>query len=154
MHSWSVLDLHGRQDVEWQNGNDSIVENWASSSYKDLYRVHELDNLFTRHIIEWIDRSLETFNKEVVWEFYAIDVVTLRGSLERRSKPVKPDSLIEVVVRGYQVDISSTSIRCFLYGVSTSAARVTLTLEFDYRRDMVNGGQFQQSIDSRESTRR
>ena len=69
---------------------------------------------------------MESYREEVVREFYTSYLASLRGSLDRRAKPVKHDPLTEVLVRGCRVDISSTSIRRILYGVSTGAARVSL----------------------------
>ena len=46
------------------------------------------------------------------------------------------------------------SIRRFLYNRSTDAMGVSLTPEFDYRWELVKSGQFQQSRDQSESTKR
>ena len=45
--------------------------------------VPKVQNLFTRHTLEWTSCSLETHREEVVREFYASYVVTLKGSLDR-----------------------------------------------------------------------
>lgn len=82
-------------------------------------------------------RSLSSCTEEIVREFYASYVETLKGVFERRAKPVKHDPLTKVLVQGCWVDISFTSIRRLLYGGSTYDMRVSLTLEFDYQCNFV-----------------
>ena len=86
--------------------------------------VPEVHILFSSHSLEWMARSLESYSDEVVREFYASYVVNFRGSLDRRVRPFKQDPPIEVLVLGCRVDISSTSINLFSYGVSIGAVRV------------------------------
>ena len=98
-----------------------------------LHIIPDVHSLFTYHRLEWMARSLGSYSEEIVREFYASYMQTLPSVLDKRSKPVKQDLLTEVLVRGYRVDISSTSICRFMYGRSTDAVRVPLTPEFDYR---------------------
>ena len=76
----------------------------------------EIHNLFTRHLLEWKARPLGRYNEEVVREFYAAYVATLRSQIDRRAAPTKQAPLELVRVRGMQVDISLPAIRRFLYG--------------------------------------
>ena len=52
------------------------------------------------------------------------------------------------------MNISSLTIRRFLYGEATDAGRILLTLELDYRWNMVKNGHFQRDRDLRESTKK
>ena len=92
----------------------------------------EIHNLFTRHRLEWTARSLGRFNKEMVREFYASYVATLRSQIDKRAAPAKQAPQEQVRVRGVQVDISLPDIRRFLYGEGVDATRTPLTAEFDY----------------------
>ena len=92
----------------------------------------EIHNLFTRHRLEWITRLLGRYS-EVVREFYASYVATLRSQIDRRAAPAKQAPLEQVRVHGVQVDISLPAIRWFLYGENVDANRTPLTTEFDYR---------------------
>lgn len=76
------------------------------------------------------------------------------GVLDRQPQPFKQDPLIEVLVRVFRVDISSTSICRILYGGSTDAVRVPLSVDFDYILDLVKSRPFQRSKNQRESTKR
>ncbi|KAG5609557.1 hypothetical protein H5410_020838 [Solanum commersonii] len=60
-----------------------------------------------------------TYNDEIVQEFYASYVATLRGSISKRSKPLAQDPLTSTLVQGCSVDISPATIRHFLYGPTT-----------------------------------
>lgn len=66
-------------------------------------------------------------------EFYASYVASLQGPLDRRSNPANQEPLKYVRVQGYQIDISSPTIRRFLYGRDIDAEKVPLIPEFDYR---------------------
>lgn len=81
-------------------------------------------------------------------------MATFKGSFDRQAKPVKPNTLIEVLVRDCQVAFSSTSICLFQYGLSTISARDPISPDFDYRWDLVRSGKFQRSRDKRESTKK
>ena len=80
--------------------------------------VHDL---FTRHQLEWMTRSLGGYNEVIVREFYPSYVVTLRASLDKRATPTKHTPLDHVRVRGKRVNISLPTIRRFLYFVDTDA---------------------------------
>ena len=53
--------------------------------------------------------------------------------IDRRAAPAKQAPLEQVRLRGVQVDISLPSIRRFLYGEGVDATQTPLTVEFDYR---------------------
>ena len=75
----------------------------------------QIHNLFTRHHIEGIARPLGRYCEEMVREFYASYVATLRSQIDRRAAPAKQAPLEQVRVRGVQVDISLPAICRFLY---------------------------------------
>ena len=70
----------------------------------------EIHNLFTRHRLRWTARPLGRYSEEMVREFYASYVATLRSQIDRRAAPTKEAPLVQVRVRGVQVDISLPSI--------------------------------------------
>ena len=114
----------------------------------------EVNNLFTRHRLEWTARPLGCYNEEIVQEFYASYVTTLRSKIDWRAAPAKQAPLEQVRVRGVQVDISLPAIRRFLYGEGVDATRTPLTTEFDYRLQIVKDGQFLREPSLRETTKR
>ena len=83
----------------------------------------EIHNLFTRHRLESTARPLGRYSEEIVREFYASYVATLRSQIDRRAAPAKQAPLEQVRVQGLQVDISLPAIRLFLYGESIDATR-------------------------------
>ena len=54
-----------------------------------LHTIPTIHDFFTRHQLEWMAMSVGRYNEELVQEFYASYVATLRGSLDRRSNPAK-----------------------------------------------------------------
>ncbi|KAG5615476.1 hypothetical protein H5410_015300 [Solanum commersonii] len=46
---------------------------------KSLHTMPDIHQLFQRHKCEWMARDPGTYSKEIVWEFYASYVATLRG---------------------------------------------------------------------------
>ena len=94
------------------------------------------------------------YSEELVREFYASYVATLRSQIDRRAAPTKHAPLEQVRVRGVQVDISLPAIRRFLYGKNVDANRTPLTAEFDYRWQLVKDGQFLREPVLRETTKR
>ena len=94
------------------------------------------------------------YSKEMVQEFYASYVATLRSYIDRRAAPVKQAPLEQVRVRGVQVDISLSAIRRFLYGKSADATRTPITAKFDYRWQIVKDGQFLREPSLRVTTKR
>ena len=111
----------------------------------------EIHNLFTRHRLEWTARPLGRYSEEMVREFYASYVATLRSQIDRRAAPAKQAPLEQVRVRG-EVDISLPAIRRFLYGESVDATRTPLIAEFDYRWQIVKDVQFLCERSLRETT--
>ena len=59
----------------------------------------EIHNLFTRHRLEWTACPLGRYHEEIVREFYASYVATLRSQIDRRAAPAKQDLLEQVRVR-------------------------------------------------------
>ena len=114
----------------------------------------EIHNLFARHRLEWTDRLLGRYTEELVREFYASYVETLRSQIDRRASLGKHAPLEQVRVRGVQFDISLPSIRRFLYGEGVDATRTPLTAEVDYRWQIVKDGQFLCEPSLRETTKR
>ena len=119
-----------------------------------LSTMPEIHNLFTRHRLEWTTCPLEHYNEEMVREFYASYVATLRSQIDKRAAPAKQAPLEQVRVRGVQVDISLPAIRWFLYGESIDTTRIPLTTEFYYRWQIVKDGQFLCEQALRETTKR
>ena len=78
-----------------------------------------------------------TYSEEIIPEFHAFYIATVRGSIKRWEIPTKQDPLINTIVQGYRVDISECSICRFLYGPTTGAQRTSNTAEFDYRWQVV-----------------
>ena len=93
----------------------------------------EIHNLFTRHRLDWTARPLGRYSEELVREFYASYVATLRSQIDRRASPAKQAPLEQVRIRGIQVDISLPAIHRFLYGENVNVNRTPLTAEFDYQ---------------------
>ena len=54
-----------------------------------LPTMADIHNLFTRHRLEWTARSLGRYIEELVQEFYASYVATLRSQIDRRDAPAK-----------------------------------------------------------------
>ena len=73
------------------------------------------------------------YSEELVQEFYASYVDTLRSQIDRPAAPAKPAPLEHVRERGIQVDISLPSDRRYLYGEDDYANRTLLIAEFVYR---------------------
>ena len=91
----------------------------------------DIHTLFSRHRLEWIARSFGHYSEELVREFYAYYVATVRSQIDRRDALAKQDPLENVTVRGIQVDISLHSIHRYLYGKDVDTTRNPLTIEFD-----------------------
>ena len=74
--------------------NDKGVMTWTLTVERrvltgSLHTVVVIYDLLTRHQLEWMAMSVGRYNEELVQEFYASYVATLRGSLDRRSNPAK-----------------------------------------------------------------
>ena len=93
--------------------------------------MHEIHNLFTKHRLEWTARPLGRYNEEMVREFYASYLGTLRSQIDRQAIPAKKAPLEQVRVRGVHVDIFLPSIHRFLYGEGVDTTRTPLTTKFD-----------------------
>ena len=119
-----------------------------------LPTMPEIHNLFTRHWLEWITRSLGRYSDELVCEFYASYVDTLRSYIDRQATPGKKAPLEHVRVRGIQVDISMPAIHRYLYDEDVDANRTPLTAEFDYRWQIVKDGHFLHEPSLRATTKR
>ena len=114
----------------------------------------KIQNLFTRYRLEWTARPLGRYSDEMVRQFYASYVETLRSQIDRRAAPAKQAPLEKIQVRGVQIDISLPAIRRFLYGEGVDATCTPLTAEFDYRWQIVKDGQFLHEPSLRETTKR
>ena len=114
----------------------------------------EIHNLFTKHRLECTPRPFGRYSEELVREFYASYVATLRSHIDRWAAPAKQAKLEQVRVRGVQVDISMPAICQFLYGVGVDVTYTPLTGEFDYRWQIVKDGQFLREPSLRETIKR
>ena len=92
-----------------------------------LPTMPEIHNLFTGHRLEWTARSLGRYSKELVREFYASYVATLRSQIDRRAAPAKKAPLEKVQVCGIHVDMSMPAIHWYLYDEDVDANRTLLT---------------------------
>ena len=52
-----------------------------------LLLMHEINNLLTRHRLEWTARPLGCYSEEFVREFYASYVATLKSQIDRPTPP-------------------------------------------------------------------
>ena len=94
------------------------------------------------------------YSEELVREFYASYVATLRSQIDRWAAPTKEFPLEQVRVRGIQVDISLPAIRRYLYGEDVDANQTLSPPSFDYRWRIVKDGQFLREPSLRETTKR
>ena len=78
-----------------------------------LPTMPEIHNLFTRYRLEWTARPLGRYSEEMVREFCASYVATLRSQIDWRAAPAKQAPLEQVRVRGVQVGIFLPAIRRF-----------------------------------------
>ena len=74
----------------------------------------EIHNLFSKHRLEWTASPLGRYSEEMVREFFASYVATLRSQIDRRAAPAKQAPQEQVRVWGVQVDISLPAILRFL----------------------------------------
>ena len=65
-----------------------------------LPTMSEIHNLFTRHHLQWTAHPMGRYNEEMVREFYASYVATLRSQIDRWAAPAKQAPLEQVRVRG------------------------------------------------------
>ena len=119
-----------------------------------LFIMQKIHNLFARHRIERTTCSLGRYSEELVREFYASYVTTLRSQIDRRAAPAKQALLEHVRVRSIHVNISLPSISQYMYGKDVDANRTPLIPEFDYRWQIVKDCQFLCEPSLRETTRR
>ncbi|KAG5585447.1 hypothetical protein H5410_045881 [Solanum commersonii] len=102
-----------------------------------LHTVLDIHQIFNLHKCDWMARDPGTYSEEIVREFYASYVATLRSSIS-----MDQDPLTSTVVRGYPVDISHATISRFLYGPTTGHSWSLNKIEFEYRWDIVRSGAF------------
>uniref|UniRef100_M1DQ81 Integrase core domain containing protein n=1 Tax=Solanum tuberosum TaxID=4113 RepID=M1DQ81_SOLTU len=98
-----------------------------------LHTVPKIHRLFKLHKCDWMAQAPGTYNEEIMREFYASYVATLRGSIFKRANPNEQDPLTSTMVQGCPVDISRATISRFLYGPITGHSWSLNTAEFDYR---------------------
>ena len=67
---------------------------------ESLPTMIEIHNLFTRHRLEWTTRALGHYSEEIVREFYASYLATLRSHIDRRAALAKQAPLEHVPIRG------------------------------------------------------
>ena len=82
----------------------------------------EIHNLFTKHRLEWAARLLGPYSEEMVREFYASYVATLRSQIDMRASPAKQAPLEQVRVRGCSLTFP------YLSSASFYTARVLMLL--------------------------
>uniref|UniRef100_M1DJX7 Integrase core domain containing protein n=1 Tax=Solanum tuberosum TaxID=4113 RepID=M1DJX7_SOLTU len=112
-----------------------------------LHTFPDIHRLFNLHKCDWMARDPGTYSEEIVREFYASYVATLRGSISKRSKPMDQDPLISTVVWGCPVDISHATINRFLYGPTTGHSCSLNTADFEYRWIIVRSSAFQRNAE-------
>uniref|UniRef100_M1DLI6 Integrase core domain containing protein n=1 Tax=Solanum tuberosum TaxID=4113 RepID=M1DLI6_SOLTU len=66
---------------------------------RSLHTIPEIHRLFKLHKCEWMARHPGTYSEEIVQEFYASYTTSLRGSIDKRSKPTSQDPLTSPMVR-------------------------------------------------------
>ena len=88
------------------------LERWVLTG--SLPTMPEIHNLFTRHRLEWTARPLGRHSEELVREFYASYVATLRSQIDRQDAPAKQAPLEHVRVRGIQFHTSLPAILKYL----------------------------------------
>ncbi|KAG5615197.1 hypothetical protein H5410_015021, partial [Solanum commersonii] len=84
-----------------------------------LHTVLDIHRIFNLHRCDWMARDPGTYSEEIVREFYASYVATLRDSISKRSKSMDQDILTSTTVRGCSMDKSYATINRFLYGLTT-----------------------------------
>lgn len=114
----------------------------------------EIHNLFTIHRLKWTACPLGRYSEELVRQFYAFYVATLRSQIDMRAAPAKQDLLEQVRIHGIQDDISLPSIRQYLYDENVDENRTPLTAEFDFRWQIVKDVQFMREPSLRETSNR
>ena len=116
------------------------LDSWVHTGI--LPTMPDIHNLFTRYRPEWTARFLGRYSEELVQEFYASYVATLRSRIDKRASPAKQALHEHIRVRGIQVDISLQAIRQYLYDEDVDTTRTPLTAEFHYRCQIVKDVQF------------
>uniref|UniRef100_M1DPZ3 Integrase core domain containing protein n=1 Tax=Solanum tuberosum TaxID=4113 RepID=M1DPZ3_SOLTU len=76
-----------------------------------LHTVPDVHRLFQHHRCEWMAQEPSTYNEEIVKEFYASYIATLRGSIHKNASPKAEALLKTTLVRGFSMDISEITIR-------------------------------------------
>uniref|UniRef100_M1CNU5 Integrase core domain containing protein n=1 Tax=Solanum tuberosum TaxID=4113 RepID=M1CNU5_SOLTU len=117
----------------------------------NLHTIPDIHHLFRLHKCKWMARDPKTYSEEIVREFYASYAATLRGSIDKRSKPTAQDPLTSTMVRGFSVDISHATINRFLYGLGPDHIWALNTADFDCRWDTVQSGAFTRNTEQREA---
>ena len=56
----------------------------------------EIQNLFTRHRLEWTARVVGLYNEDIIREFYVSYVATLQSHIDRQDAPAKQAPLEHV----------------------------------------------------------
>ena len=98
-----------------------------------------IHNLFTGHRLEWTAHSLGRYSEELVREFYASYVDTLKSRLRGGLPPPNTHlSMPEYVA--FRLISPWISIHRYLYGKDVDANRTPLTTEFDYRWQIIKDG--------------
>lgn len=83
-----------------------------------------------RYKLQWLTKSLKRYSSTMVRELYASYVATIHSTLPKRKKPLAQPRLTETKVKGWQVDISETTICRILFGLEFPTPRPIA--EFDY----------------------
>ncbi|TMW83440.1 hypothetical protein EJD97_001678 [Solanum chilense] len=77
----------------------TITLEWRvlTGSLPTMPKIH---SLFSRHLLEWTERPLGCYSKEMVRGFYASYVATLRSQIGRRASPAKQAPVEQIVKDG------------------------------------------------------
>ncbi|KAK4706808.1 hypothetical protein R3W88_033640 [Solanum pinnatisectum] len=85
-------------------------------------------------------RSLGTYNEEIIRKFYTSYAAIIKGSISKRAKPTNQPQVEAILVRGFSMDISKTTLRKFIYGLDQTLP--INTTELDYHIGIIWSGAF------------
>lgn len=119
-----------------------------------LSTIPKVQRLFNFHKCDGMDQDLNSYNEEIVQEFYISTIAILRGSIDERAKSAKKDPLTSMILWGCRVDNSATTMNNFQYGSSTLTQWTRNTQEFDYSWEIFQSGTFQRNAEQCETLKK
>uniref|UniRef100_M1D9Y1 Integrase core domain containing protein n=1 Tax=Solanum tuberosum TaxID=4113 RepID=M1D9Y1_SOLTU len=118
-----------------------------SQTCGSLHTVRAIEKLLKWHKCDWMARSPGKFSEEMTRDLYASYAATVRNAMREWAKPLAQSLLQATLVWNFFVDISETTIRCFIYG-PTHTLPINIA-EYDYRMGVVQSGAFQMDVEQR-----